>query len=139
MTIQSVPYQAFSGMEYAVSDSYSRNSHAYNVSVPEAAAEPRVDISRAIDILLGQLEQISYQLARSEAQIEPVAAETEAAANVEEFAIGTGAESMDAEAQFSALVEQYAQLRAYVEETGAPESLFAPAGPFAGMLFGIAA
>jgi len=144
MTIQSVPYQTFSGMDYAISESLGRiqaspsfyDSRSGYIPAPVSAEGVNVDTVRIIDLLLGQLEQLSYQLARTEAQTEPLIAEanadTEMSANVANI-------EADYQARLDALVDLYAQVRADVEAAGLLDDPYIPAGPFAGMLFDIAA
>jgi len=139
MTIQTVSYQTFSDVDYAVRESYARSRQAFSTPAPEAAPGASIDTVRAIDILLGHLEQISYQISRTEARAEPIAAES-GAAESERLEIIAGAEALaDSDARFGALVEQYAQVMASVEAAGLLDDPFVPAGPFAGMLFDIAA
>jgi len=147
MTIQSVPYQTFPGMDYAIRESLGGippSPSSYDPSsryVPSAPAATSVegvsvDTVRIIDLLLGQLEQLSYQLARTEAQTEPLIAE----ANVDAEAIASAANiEADYQARLDTLVELYAQVRADVEAAGLIDDPYIPAGPFAGMLFDVAA
>jgi len=144
MAIGLVSYPEFPIVGYAIG-----GSQVGSVSLPESSAYMQsrnvlgieafqgvegVNISQGqvIDILLGQLDQLSYQLARSEPQTEPVVAEVNIDAGVR---IDTETYASD-EARMEALLEQYMQLRAEVEAEGL-DNPFAPAGPFAGMLFDI--
>jgi len=131
MTIGSVSYQAVPYTEYAISESGAYSRHVPYMPTPERSEGVIVDTARAIDILLGQLEQLSYHLslARTEPQSDPYVAAANADAEINLDA--------DTEARFNALVEQYAQLRDYAEAEGVAESPFAAAGPFAGTLFGV--
>lgn len=143
MTIGASNYEMYPIMGYAINDfyggrlpasessTYAQLRQASGVPAPDGV---NVDAARVIDILLGQLEQISYQLSISRA--EPQAMATVADVNV------SADISMDAEVYASneervnILLEQYAQLRTYVEEMD--PSFYAPtASPFAGMLFGV--
>ncbi|MCL2192244.1 MAG: hypothetical protein FWB78_02470 [Treponema sp.] len=142
MTIQSIPYQSFSGMDYASIESLggippspsSYESRPRYVPTQVNVEGVNVDTVRVIDLLLGQLEQLSYQLARTEAQTEPPIAE----ANVEaEISVST---NEDYQARFDAFVGMYAQVRADVESAGVVDEPYVPSPePFAGMLFEIAA
>jgi len=145
MTIGASHYEMYPIMGYAINDfyggrlpasessNYAQLRQASGVPAPEIGGV-NIDAARVIDILLGQLEQISYQLSvsRTEPQTAPIVAEVNVDAEI----------NMDAEVYASneervnALLEQYAQLRAYVEEMDT--GFYAPtAGPFAGMLFGV--
>jgi|GEM_PF-1649055 len=146
MTIGASHYEMYPIMGYAINDfyggrlpasessTYAQLRQASGVPAPESAEGVNIDASRVIDILLGQLEQISYQLSvsRTEPQATPVVAEVNVGAEI----------NMDAEVYASneervnALLEQYTQLRAFVEETDASYYALATS-PFAGMLFGV--
>lgn len=141
MTIQPVSYQTFPIAEYAARDSYSYSRQIATAPTFGSAAGVEIDSNRVIDILLGQLEQLSYQLTttRAEAQSEPLFAETRSAEDLGAEVAASAETYSSTEERYNALIDQYAQLRADIEEAGLPESPFAPAGPVAGMLFGIAA
>ncbi|MCL2190993.1 MAG: hypothetical protein FWB79_03270 [Treponema sp.] len=144
MTIQSVPYQTFSGMDHAISESLgsvqaspsSYGSQPRHVPASVSVEGVDVDTMRVIDLLLGQLEQLSYQLARMEAQTEPAATEANVGA---EISAGIASMEADYQARFDAFVEMYAQVRADVESAGLIDDPYVPASQFAGMLFEIAA
>jgi len=145
MTIGASHYEMYPIMGYAINDfyggrlpasessNYAQLRQASGVPAPEIGGV-NIDAARVIDILLGQLEQISYQLSvsRTEPQTAPIVAEVNVDAEI----------NMDAEVYASneervnALLEQYAQLRAFVEETDASYYALATS-PFAGMLFGV--
>jgi len=144
MTIGAVSYQEFPIVGYATgvpqigreafpeSSAYANLRNAIGVNALEGIAGVNISTGQVIDILLGQLDQLSYQLARSEPQADPVIVE----ANIEAGArVETEAYASD-EARMDALLEQYSQLRAEVETEGL-DNPFAPAGPFVGMLFDI--
>jgi len=141
MTIGSVPYQEFPiggsqigsvSLPTPESSAYMRPGNALDANVFQGVEGVNISAGQVIDILLGQLDQLSYQLARSEPQADPVIAEV----NIETGArVETEAYASD-EARMDALLEQYAQLRAEVEAEGL-DNPFAPTGPFAGMLFDI--
>jgi len=138
MTIGSVSYQTFPIAEYANSGAHSQPRYSERIHSAPALERPEgadIDTVRAIDILLGHLEQISYDLSRTEARTEPIAAEAPAPADAE-FSVSAAETEPDNDARFNALLEQYAQIRAEAE-TVAVSNPYAPAGPFAGMLFGI--
>jgi len=147
MTIQSLPYQTFSGMDYAISESLggippspssyeSRSRYASGAPAQVNVEGVDVDTMRVIDLLLGQLEQLSYQLARTTAQTEPLVAE----ASVEADTSVSAASEADYQARFDAFVEMYAQVRADVESAGLfDDPYIASLDTFAGMLFDIAA
>jgi len=147
MTIQSIPYQTFSGMDYAISESLggippSPSSYdsrpRYVSSAPAQISVEGIDVDtmRVIDLLLGQLEQLSYQLARTEAQTEPFVAQTNADTETDTSVASTEASY---QARLDTLVELYSQVRAEVEAAGLLDDPYIPAGPFAGMLFDVAA
>jgi len=140
MTIGQVSYQAYLDTGYAIGasvpvppSSYELQGSMYASGMP-APEGVNIDTQRAIDILLGQLEQISYQLhlfSRTEPQTEPAIVQ----ANTDFEPIRTAEAYADDQARFDALVEQYAQLRAEVEEADLSQPYGPTAGPFAGMLF----
>jgi len=139
MIIQPMSYQTVPMVDYAPRDFYSYSRQVAAAPVFESAEGAEIDSSRVIDILLGQLEQLSYHLARVEPRSEPMFAETgdEDNSGAQEYRpVETYASN---EERYNALIEQYAQLRANIEEASLRDSPFAPAGPVAGMLFGIAA
>jgi len=140
MTIGSVNYQIFPSTGFAIGDSlhdspssynYARSGAVSGIPVPEGV---NIDVQRVIDLLLDQLEQLSYHIAvyRTEPRTEPIVADLNLDAEID-FDVEMFASD---DARLDALIDQYAQVRDYVETEGV-SAPFAPVGPFAGMLFGV--
>jgi len=143
MTIGALYNQPVAGVGYQTGNVYHNPApRAAETSPAEGVA---VDTLRAIDILLGQLEQINQELAASQARTEAAVSEATA-----EMIAGGGSSAVpeadaegaqvygSAEERFDALLERYAEFRLAVEDA-LSSNPFASANTYAGMLFGIAA
>jgi len=137
-------------VEYRRGDAFVPSRQQRPAAEPATPAGAEINTLRAIDILLGQLEQINRELATVQERAQAAAAENRAPVTqpAAEASAGIAAspplpptepvEAADSETRFNALLEQYARFRADVEHSIAANPYSNP-GRYAGMLFGIAA